>query len=67
MLKLAEAWHPLLPMSKSKELVNRTYDGHYQRQYMRLMRNKLGLRTEDAGYYFYCIFLQMQVRGFEAV
>jgi uncharacterized protein YdiU (UPF0061 family) len=46
--KLAEAWHPLLPLTKAKQVLARKYDDEFNREYMRLFRGKLGLLTEAA-------------------
>lgn len=44
-VKLAEALNPLLPIQKSKEIVEKTFKKEYNQHYLEKMRKKLGLFT----------------------
>ena len=42
LLKLSEAWSPFLPLSESEKVLN-MYEHYFEEEYIRIMRNKLGL------------------------
>lgn len=56
LFKLAEALDPLLPLSKSQEIIELVYQSSYFSEYMDLMRKRLGLLSEQSGKNMYIFF-----------